>query len=660
MPAEQASKPVPGFERFGAPAMAIAFVVVVLAVQLPRWFHYQQDDVWEYWLARTHGLSWQFVTVNGFEHFAPLERAEHWLQLKISPFNVGLGVATIVALVALLLLSVAWLIDELDVPPTRRLFLLVVGGLAMPLFSVASSNAQAVYIIPNMAATYAVMASHARGLRTGSRWFHVLACGFLLIAVGLQERGGIAVALTILMDVFLLGRGEAWRKRLHRMWRVRWPILALVVIAATDAVIWRVWYAPPGQQLAHLRTGAEIFASALGQYLLPSLIGSHGPLTGALLWIVGLLAVTGIIVLITRDRRALDLVAFFCATFVLYYAGLAFSPLLVNGVAASASFPAYLSYAIFPLLIAAALIARSTQATAPPDHRVRLVRHIRTVAVRRRWLLTSVTLVILAGFLILQDTRTLDGDSGWAPSVAQYLNNVRADRSTWSSPRITLLPLQVPNLIANTWVEAEGQEEEFLNLVDPHFHLGPASGAFSILDPEGQVRPVGASVTAALRMPQLDSVASGTAVRENTGAGMCITLRTDQRWLGISVPHQQSQGRMFLALDYTAVRSAPFQIGTVTAAGTNRANAWPSTITSGHHLGVYPLDGQSFDALQLSAATADAQICLRGVAVLQPVWGAANTNCSLVDSYGGSGAITACGTVVRRADELSQFLEPAA
>jgi hypothetical protein len=275
-------------------------------------------------------------------------------------------------------------------------------------------------------------------------------------------------------------------------------------------------------------------------------------------------------------------------------------------------------------------------------------------------LLASVTAVILAGFLILQDTHTLDGDFGWAPPVAQYLDNVRADRSTWSSTRITLLPLQVPNLIANTWVQAEGQEEEFLSLVDPHFHVGPASGAFSILDPEGQVRPVGASLTTALRMAQLDSVASGTAVRETTGAGLCITLTPDQRWLGISVPHQQSQGRMFLALDYTAVRSAPFQIATVTAEGIIQKNAWSSTITAGHQLGVYPLDGQSFDALQLSAPTADAQLCLRGIAVLQPVRGAGKMNCSLVDSYGGSGARTACGTVVRQADELSQLLEHAA
>ena len=136
-------------DRVGPSLVTVACLVAVWGVLLPRWFHYQQDDVWEFSLAHSEGLSWKFVTVNGFEHFGPLTRIDHWAEWAISPFNIGLGTATAIGLVALLLLSVTWLIDELEVPPRRRIPLLVVGGLAMPLFSVAAWNDQAVYIVPD-------------------------------------------------------------------------------------------------------------------------------------------------------------------------------------------------------------------------------------------------------------------------------------------------------------------------------------------------------------------------------------------------------------------------------------------------------------------------------------------------------------------------------
>ena len=61
------------------------------------------------------------MTVNGFEDFGPITRINHWAEWAISPFNIELGTATAIAFVSLLLLSVMWLIDELDVPSRRRI-----------------------------------------------------------------------------------------------------------------------------------------------------------------------------------------------------------------------------------------------------------------------------------------------------------------------------------------------------------------------------------------------------------------------------------------------------------------------------------------------------------------------------------------------------------
>ena len=281
-------------DRFLPALLAIACLIVAWSLVLPRWFHYQQDDVWEFSLADSEGLSWKFVAVNGFEHFGPITRMNHWVEWSISPYNYGLGVAIAIVFVTLLLLSVTWLIDELKVPPRRRIPLLVTGGLAMPLFSVAAWNDQSVYIVPTLAVTYAVMASHARGLRTASLRFHLLACGLLLIAVGLQERGGIAVLLTLLMDIFLLGRGQPWNFRARTLWQVRWQFVGLFAIAAADAIVWKLFYVWPGQRHSDLSTGARVVAAAFGQYLLPSFVGVHASLQGGIFWVAVLGVVIGI------------------------------------------------------------------------------------------------------------------------------------------------------------------------------------------------------------------------------------------------------------------------------------------------------------------------------------------------------------------------------
>ncbi len=351
------------------------------------WFHYQNDDVWGFGLAHSDGLSWKLITVNGFEHFAPLERVEHWLLLTISPFNVDLGIGAVMLVGAALLLSVAWLTAELGISPRRRVLVLIVGGLAMPILSVASWCARAVYIIPTMAATYAVLAAHARGVRQRSTKYHTLACLFLLIAVGMQERGSIAVILVILMDVFVLARGAAWSERLHRLFRARGPLLVLVAIAATDALIWWIWYRS-AQATVSFKTGSEVIGLAFSRYLLPALVGSHDPLNGPLLWIVGAIVLGGVVTLFRRDRSTLDLLAFFCCTFLLYYFGLAFGPLLVNGVTANASQPQYLAYVIFPLIITVALVPARVLAHRPAPRGDRA----------HPWTQTVLVAAVVAGF----------------------------------------------------------------------------------------------------------------------------------------------------------------------------------------------------------------------------------------------------------------------
>jgi hypothetical protein len=645
-------------ERVGPSLVSAACVVAAWAVLLPKWFHFQQDDVWEFSLAHSEGLSWKFLAVNGFEHFGPITRFNHWAEWAISPYSVGVGIAMTVVFFALLLLSVVWLIDELDVPLRRRIPLVVIGGLAMPLLSVAAWNDAAVYIIPTLAATYAVMASHAHALRTGRLRFHLLTCGFMLIAVGLQERGGIAVALIVLMDVFVLGRGEAWRDRFRRLWRIRWPLLALVAIAATDGIIWRLFYVWPGQRQTDAVTGAKVVADAFGQYLLPSFIARHVPLQGGVLLLVAVIVVTGIALLAWRDRRNLDLVIFFCLTFLLYYIGLWFGPLLVNGVQDNANQPKYLAYVVFPLLIVVSLFGTSNAASGEVLT-VRSGRGTHRRVMRRwpSWVAVVVVSIGIGAFLLAQDVHTLDQDFWYARSLDSFYSNVRSQEAAWSSTTTALLPLQVPPYVVGSWAAPWGQEEDYLRVVDPSLHVAPGVGSFSMVDEEGKFQSVSAKITAVIPTDGLTQAVSGSALVQNSSPATCATLGPIQRWLRFAVPPQQTRGRFFVALSYAATGTAAVQITAVSAAGAGDNNVWPETLTAGRHLAVFPLDGRSFSDVQFSGLSGHTHVCVNGVAVIQPVLPVGHGICSVVTVYGGAGPDTDCDQMVENTAQLSRVMQ---
>jgi hypothetical protein len=345
----------------------------------------------------------------------------------------------------------------------------------------------------------------------------------------------------------------------------------------------------------------------------------------------------------------------------LYYAGLWFGPLLVSGVRFNARQPQYLAYVVFPLLISLALLGASP-AQAHGDQLVRTQRgsHRREVPPDwPRWLATVVVSLGVAGFLVAQDVHTLGGDFSFATSLQNYYSNVRSDQSVWSSRSIALLPLQVPKIVASGWVEGWGQEENFLSVVDPAFHLEPGTGQFSVINQRGQVRAVAAKVTAVIRTGSLAAATTGTVVRQSNSPAVCSSLNSDQQFLRFAVPHQETSARLFVALSYAAVGTGTVQITTVSADGSYRENAWPATLPAGRHIAVYPLDGRSFDSVQFSPLAGDSsRVCVSGVAVVQPVRMSPDGGCSVVSLVGGTGPETTCERVVTSTAQLSTVIHP--
>ena len=358
-----------------------------------------------------------------------------------------------------------------------------------------------------------------------------------------------------------------------------------------------------------------------------------------------------------RDRRALDLVAFFVLTFLLYYVRLLFSPELVNGVKFNASAAWYLVYVTFPLLIVLALYdsppaggeRQEARGSARGSHR-------RRGPTWPRWTLTAFVTLGVALFLIAEDVHTLDRDFSFAPRYRTSTRMSAPDRASGLRSQLHCCRSKYPERLRPDGRLVGVLEENFLSVVDPGRPIDPGAGHFSVITDHGLVRPVSAKVTAVIPTQELVDTSSGAATRASQ-SGMCVALNAGHGWLRLAVPHQQStNGRLFVALAYSAVGTAAIQMTTVSLNGAYHENAWPITITAGRRVAVYPLDGRTFDNVQFSSLSGHARVCVSGAAVLQPVWTTTGATCSVVDDYGGLGPATSCGTVVDSTKQLSALI----
>ena len=192
-------------------------------------------------------------------------------------------------------------------------------------------------------------------------------------------------------------------------------------------------------------------------------------------------------------------------------------------------------------------------------------------------------------------------------------------------------------------------------MVDPRFTLGPATGPFAIIGASGQLRSVNVRVSDAQLASQLVASASGTMPRQLSKHDMCLSVAPDGRWLRVAASSVNAFGRLFTAIAYTSTTNTQVRLTTVKSDGSYQSDIWPTTLTSGQHVQVLPVDGRSFDFLQLTGSAGHARVCVNWLAVLQPVESKGHS-CTLIDEYGATGPRTTCGNVVSRANELSEIL----
>ncbi len=580
----------------------------MLLTLLQRRFYFGNDDLLQFRVASRAGLSWEMLSLNVFQHFAPYNRAAHLAVYSLTDLSPAAGMAFMTVNYVAMLAACLWFMTELGLSTRRRVLALILIGLSVSVTESAIWFDASMHILPAIAITFAVCAAHVRGVRTGAGRWHVLALVLFVAGQLVQERPLFALPLAVLADVFLLWRDLPWRERVTRLWAVRWPLASLAVAALLIAVALQAFVVERDFPTPGWTTTGRTMLLALTGYLIPSLANvplATAPSLPAQFAVLAATVTVGVVLARMRRGNAGPLL-FAAGAFVLYYGFLKFSPLLTT-----ASIPENaerLHYAVYVTPAAAIALVHLRLPFGGTAGRRRLTR-----------VLTVAGAAALAGWLAFANHAYLERQWAVAPQARAYLDAVRADADAWSAPDVTVMPLWVHPAMTTGWAVPFGRHDRFLDLIDKGFRPRDLGDEPVIIDHTGAVRPV-----------ELSDVPGEVRVE----SGQCgPTAQSGRTSLVARAEFTRSREQLFVVVSYRARRDLDVQV--VTDFPMPRQEAYfRDRLPRGQHTRVIPIDDLDVRRLTLSSVR-PGDYCLDDLRVVRVVLTeASGRSCSTVDRYG--------------------------
>lgn len=623
----------PGARRLPVSLLATAGVILattsVLAWRLLGAFTFMMDDLTQFDVANRFGLSGDLLLMNVAQHFGPINRIAHLLELRVADVDPTIGALVITGLVGCLLVITAWLTYELGMSLVRRLLVLAAAGTALSVLDTAVWNDSALHILMALIASYTVIALHLRGIRTGRPVWHI--GSVLVFAAGLlvQERVALILPVVVFFDVFLLWRNDPLAARVRRLWAVKWPLLAMAGLAAIAASWIHANYvaaATPGDAaglpvLPALRTALLAFTG----YQFPQLAGYQPdePLTtaGQVIALVIILLVFALV--IVMNRRNAGPVMLFVGTFAVYWGFLVFSPMVSDAVIqANAERLQNAVYVTVPGLIAVFSLEGPPRLVAALGARTS-----RRVSVALQ--AGSVCLLII-GMVVAGNVYTADH---WARyrSAHQFWEGVRDAKSSWTDPAVTVIPLQAPPSVADQWALSYGRQEFLLPLIARGWAPGNLTGRTVVLTADGQQKDVALQVV------------SGATPAPTSGApGSCLRPSSWTDGYEFRLDRPAVAAPLLLRIGYTSDMTG--QIRAIPSSnGATPQWDWPVAVGAGTHSVVVPLPLDRVDSFRLDDLSPGSTFCIAALDVVRPVATEPDGSCWVIDQYGiKAGEQTAC------------------
>ena len=595
-------------------------LTAAVGILLRRRFYYGNDDLLEFAAAREKGLSWSYLSLNVWEHFAPYNRLIHYVVLRFSDLSPWLGLALVLMNLTVLLAACLWLMAELQLSAPRRVVALIVIALTVPTAESVLWFDTGSHIVAAIAVTMAVCAAHVRGLRTGARRWHVLATVLFALGQLTQERPVFALPLLVLVDVLLVWRELPWAERLRRLWALRLPLAALTAVAAVIVASLQVFVVLDDFGTPSWGVTGRMMLSALTNYAAPSLVNlprENPASTTIQLMLLGALVALGVVVARMRRGNA-GPVLFAAAVFLVYYGFLKLSPLInVHNYDYNAQRLHYAVYVSIPAIIGFAHLRLPRRAGAALGRWARRPRLGRVVQVAG--------CLALTGFLLATNNLYLDRHWQSAVTARSYLDAVRAGAGQWSDPGVTLVPLQGPTAMATSWSGPLARHEVLLPLVDRNYTPRDVGRRFVLIDSSGVTRRA-----------LLDEVRPDVAVDGGTcrPSGRGMVEKADLSFSPVG------GGALLLLLRYQA--SGDLDLTVNAGLGTTwRLGTGTTRLAGGLHTRLVPIESDRMQTLDLR--TSGGALCVRDAVVVRPLLPDSNgTTCRTVDRFGRPSARISC------------------
>ncbi len=650
---EKPTEPTGTTERRWWPIVLIIAIVAVLCAVLIRKSYLRDDDFLNAGVARRYGFSWPLFRFNGFGHLAPIDRLIHLLWMNVSSFSYNVAAVLIVAMFVGLLVSLWWVLVELQVPTVVVACVVGFVGTSVIVLHIALWFDQAAFLMPASSFILVVVASYLRWERTGrSRWLIV---SWILFSLSFltQERPLVVLAyLLLLRYVVVRPHGTYFSRRILGDWRLWIPYAAIAAIYLWIYVAGGYFQRKPmpstSQILDYLRlVGIEFPRALIG---LPS-IGAPQWTTDVLLLTTAVLIVA-IVRLALRDSRAWKASVFAIVCFLVNVFPVMSGRVGIYGPLPVATDIQYLLDPMLSLAIAVG-IGTSRWLVDPSRHRHAFRpdlagRHATSAGIGVVGGIVAALLIIVHLTIVPTGINHELGVENSAATVRNFVNNLRSGLTSVDrmSGKATILPMIAPEQVVPAFLSPYNFEGLVFPIL-PEWHdyqTGPVLAVGS----DGTLVATTSSDTAVVagqdvrgssvwtNIVPVDSPPGETCARgnEKTG-GLTINLPTTVSGTAIGADIHLSSNRSFVGTLGTA------------ASTTSVYNALATTFPAGQSKRVVTwVEGSTADRLLITSITPDSRFCIASVQVGSMVtFPDASGVCHAIDDDGGLGRPTFCGVV---------------
>jgi hypothetical protein len=617
--------------RSPVPATLIAVMAYWVAFS---WVHfaYLNDDLVLFTLAQRLGLSLQFLGYNVYEEFSPIDHLFYSLELSISPFNDFVGMLLAGVLLLGMLLSLNWALREVGASRFRRALAVGVVGSCLPVLTVTTWWAQAVYIPTACAIVLAVVAAHLRAVRLKSLWWHAVAFCLSVAGALISERTLLTPIFLIVIDAALIGRSATWRRAIRGVWNQRYSYTSLLAISIAGAVVIAKFYYepyPPGGIGASLRLIAVTYA----RWFVPALVGFWRIDGVPKLVAVGVAAASVIVAgaLIVANRRNGWALMVFVAVFCTLYGFL--------GVGRLGIFPEHIEAADVQYMVWVLPFSAMGMGLAVLPRR-----WAGWWARWRGWFALGLVLAIVGSLADGVVSLSVGGVLSERQAANEYFANLRAEIPELSTGKLSVLPLSASRTVAAAFIAPYNRLATLLPVIVPGIRIGALDPGTSpvVIDPSGRLR-------SALLVTDADLVSSrGDAEIQTTGGTLstadgdvCFSAQSSQAVLRMIMARPVGGSTLMAELAYTSPFATTIRFTTLDA-GSYTINFDPSPLLAGSHSAVFSLDGDHATMLQMSGFHIGVGLCIESLAIVHPVVVDGSGGCQTVDEQGDVGGGTAC------------------